>query len=105
MSQFFYDVGFLLIIPVAFLYAKHTGDRLSDRTLWFPVDYPHILALLSSALDGMGTGFFTLSMSVSGTPLNLMVGMTSLHIAIPAILGIIFLKDPIKWNVLLGLAC
>lgn len=105
MSQFFYDAGFILIIPVACIYAKHTGDRLDDWSMWFPVSWNHILTLLSSALDGMGTGFFTLSMSVSGTTLSLMVGMTSLYIAIPAILGIIFLKDPVKWNVLLGLAC
>jgi len=105
MSLFFYNLAFLLIVPVAFICAKSTGVRLSDKSLWFPVDWPHILLLLSSALTSIGTGFFTLTMSDSSTSLNLMAGMTSLYMAIPALLGIIFLKDPVGWNILLGLTC
>lgn len=105
MSQFFYTLAYLLSVPVAFLFAKINGVRLTDTSLWFPVEWPQVLVLLSAGLGGVGTGFFTLTMSDSSTSLNLMAGMTSLYIAIPAILGLLFLKDPVEWNILLGIAC
>jgi len=68
------------------------ASEITEPSNWIPFGVEQTLALSSTILDGLGIGFFTLSLSYSDD-LNLICALSSLYIVIPAILGIIVLHE------------
>lgn len=79
------------------------ASEVTNPSNWIPFGVDQTLALSSTILDGLGIGFFTLSLTYSDD-FNLMCALSSLYIVIPAILGIIVLHEKPTWNILCGLA-
>lgn len=73
-----------------------------EQANWEPFGFDHVLGFLSAFFLGSGTAFFSLCL-VYADDFNLMVALTSLNIAVPAICGMGFLHEPATVDVLLGL--
>lgn len=99
-SQIWLSIGFFIACLIATLCVS--PGILGERSSWIPLTVDQGLMVLSSFLDGAGTGFFTLCVSFADD-LNLVVGFSSLYTTIPTVLGLVFLHEPATWNVLLGL--
>jgi len=78
------------------------ASDIAKPSSWIPFGVNQILALSATVCSGLALGFFSLCLCFADD-FNLMVALSSLHIVIPAVLGIFVLHEPARWNVLLGL--
>jgi len=99
-SQTWYTLGFAVF---SFIVALAVGPSdLVKYSNWIPFTNDQGLMVLSTFFMGVGTGFFSLSMSYA-EDLNLVVGLSSMFVTIPTVLGLFFLHEPATWNILFGL--
>jgi len=99
-SQTWYTSGFSVF---SFIVALAVGLRdVAKYSNWIPLTIDHGLMVLSTFFMGVGTGFFSLSVSCA-EDLNLVVGLSSMFVTIPTLLGLFFLHEPPTVNVLFGL--
>lgn len=95
----FITVGYLIGYFI-FACGVNASD-ITERSTWLPFGVDKIMSLAPTVSMSLGTGFFSVCLMLTEDT-NVMVALTSLNITIPAILGIVILKEPATWNVILG---
>jgi len=99
-SQTWFTIGF---VSLCCIFALAVGPNdIGTRSNWIPPNVDEGLMILASLCCGLGTGFFTICVSYA-EDLNLVVGISSMFVTIPTVLGLVFLHEPASWNVILGL--
>jgi len=96
----FYTIGYN-ICSIIFACFMNASD-ITKRSNWVPFGVDHIITISSTVLTGTGAGLFSVCL-VFADDLNLMVALSSLNIAIPAIFGILLLHETATWDIILGL--
>lgn len=94
------SIGYAGVLTILAFVVGNVSD-IANRSYWVPFGVEQILTISPTLCAGLGTGFFSMCLKY-GNDLNIMVALTSLNIDIPALLGIVVLKEPATWNVLLG---